>query len=120
MFAAEIKPSIESCLTKAIAADGTEVVSNIGSSKCSEQKNFYGRNQINHFLVDLNFVFTINVNMPARPAFVSHELFGITDVDIVLETISVTGNVLLLYIIVAINKSRENNLKRSYSLLDCS
>ncbi|CAC5378371.1 unnamed protein product [Mytilus coruscus] len=87
----EIKPSIESCLTKAIAADGTEVVSNIGTSNCSEQKNFYGRNQVNHFLVDLNFKFTINVNKSARPPFVANELFGITDVDVVLETISVTG-----------------------------
>ncbi|CAG2189853.1 unnamed protein product [Mytilus edulis] len=87
----EIKPSIESCLTKAIATDGTEFVSNIGPSKCSEQKNFYGRNQVKHFLVDLNFNFTINVNKSTRPAFVANELFGITDVDVVLETISVTG-----------------------------
>lgn len=59
--------------------------------------------------------------MSARPAFVTNELFGITDVDVVLETISVTGNDLLLNIIVAINhKLRENNLNWSYPLFDCS
>ncbi|XP_063447914.1 uncharacterized protein LOC134727462 [Mytilus trossulus] len=112
--AAEIKPSIESCLTKAIAADGTEFVSNIGPSKCSEQTNFYGRNQVKHFLVDLYFQYKINVNKSARPAFVANEIFGITDVDVVLETVSVTGRKHLVGT-TQIKNSKVSNPEQNYN-----
>lgn len=94
-------PSIESCLTRAVAADHTEAFSNVGSSKCSEQNNFYGRFQVQHFVIDLNFEFVINIDsifQYLRPKFVPSELFGITDADVRLEKVAVAGN-MFLYIL---------------------
>ncbi|VDI49547.1 Hypothetical predicted protein, partial [Mytilus galloprovincialis] len=84
-------PSIESCLTTAITSDNTKVVSNMGTSKCSEQNNLYGRNQVQHFIVHLEMEFEIGVNSSQSPAFVKAHLFGITDVEIGLEKVTVTG-----------------------------
>lgn len=64
----------------------------MGTSKCSEQNNLYGRNQVQHFIVDLQMEFEIGVNKSQSPAFVKTHLFGITDVEIGLEKVTVTGN----------------------------
>ncbi|CAC5398101.1 unnamed protein product [Mytilus coruscus] len=87
-----IQPSIESCHTRAIAADRTQAISNMGTSECSEQNDMFGRFQVRQFLMDLNFQFVVNIDSTlSRPSFVPRELFGITDVDIQLEKVTVKG-----------------------------
>lgn len=64
----------------------------MGTSKCSEQNNLYGRNQVQQFIVDLDMEFKIGDNDLQSPAFIKTYLFGITDVEIGLEKVTVTGN----------------------------
>ncbi|CAC5398099.1 unnamed protein product [Mytilus coruscus] len=92
------RPSIDSCLTRAISSNGTKVLSLTGTSitnKCSLQNDFYGRFQVQHMQVDLTSTF--NVTIPeyiksARPKFVSEELFGVTDVYLDIHKVSVSGH----------------------------
>lgn len=94
-----IQPSIESCQTRAISEDGPQVISNMGSSKCSEQNDMYGHFQVRQFVLDLNFQFVVHISSTfKRPKFVSRELFGITDVDVELEKVSVKGTTSTIYV----------------------
>jgi hypothetical protein len=88
-------PSIESCQTRVFGRNGSgEVWSNKGASECSLQHNMYGRFQVDHFTVVFMADFTILIKEPyksKRPNFVSSELFGVTDVDIRIRKIFITG-----------------------------
>ena len=88
-------PSIESCQTRVVGRNGSgEVWSNKGSPECSLQQNMYGRFQVSHFIAVLMANLSILIKEPyktIRPKFVPMELFGVTDVDIRIRKISVTG-----------------------------
>lgn len=87
-------PSIDSCQTRVFGKNGSEVWSNKGSPKCSLQHNMYGRFQVSHFIATLTADFTIIIKEPYksnRPNFVPRELFGVTDIDIRIRKVSITG-----------------------------
>lgn len=92
IFAATNKPTISTCLTRTIAVDKTEVLSNTGSSECLIQSDMYGRFQVKYLSFDINAFFHANIdkNLP-KPKFVESYFFGITDVDVQLKKISVAG-----------------------------
>ena len=89
------KPSIESCQTRIFGRNGSgEVWSNKGSPECPLQHNMYGRFQVSHFIAVLKADFTILIKEPYqsnRPNFVPSELFGVTDVDIRIRKVPITG-----------------------------
>ena len=88
-------PFIESCQTRVFGRKGSgEVWSNKGPSQCSLQHNMYGKFQVSHFISVLMADLTILIKEPYnsnRPNFVSSELFGVTDVDIRIRKIFITG-----------------------------
>ena len=94
IFAATNTPTIATCLTRAIAGDKTEVLSNtgLGSSACLLQSDMHGRFQVKYLSFDINAFFHVDIdkNLP-KPKFVEGYLFGITDVDVQLKKISVAG-----------------------------
>ena len=92
---ATLQPSIESCQARAFGRNGSgDAWSHVGSSKCSLQKHFYGRFQVAQFNVTLSANFIINIEdkyKKHRPVFVKTEQFGVTDVDVLLQKVSLTG-----------------------------
>ncbi|XP_076115453.1 uncharacterized protein LOC143083107 isoform X2 [Mytilus galloprovincialis] len=86
-----IKPTLDYCQITAVAKDGSKSSSNGGSVQCIQQKDFYGRFQVDHFTINLQVVFKIKVTI-SRPNFISRELFGVTDVEISMKKITVSGN----------------------------
>ena len=90
-----MQPSIESCQARAFGRNGSgEAWSHVGSPKCSLQKYFYGRFQVAEFSIALKANFIVNIEdkyKKHRPGFVKEEQFGVTDVDILLQKVSLTG-----------------------------
>ena len=69
----------------------------------------YGRFQVNHFIAVLMANLSILIKEPfktIRPKFVPMELFGVTDVDIRIRKVSLTG----MY-------TTQNNIKTLFQLL---
>ncbi|XP_076115455.1 uncharacterized protein LOC143083108 [Mytilus galloprovincialis] len=86
-----IKPTINYCQITAVAKDGSKSYSNGGAVQCIMQKDFYGRFQVDRFKINFQAVFKVQVTI-SRPHFISRELFGITDVEISMKKITVSGN----------------------------
>jgi len=103
-------PSIESCQTRVLGRNGSgEVWSNIGSPECSSQQNMYGRFQVSRFIAVLKADFNIlikDIYKSNRPNFVTSELFGVTDLDIRIRKVSVTGKF-----------SAQNNINNTLSII---
>ncbi|CAG2236399.1 unnamed protein product [Mytilus edulis] len=88
------KPSFDSCKITAVSEKNIRVSSNKNLLQCSLQKDFYGRFQVEHFEINLMANYEISIFqkiISTRPSFVPNELFGVTDVNIALEKISVLG-----------------------------
>ena len=92
---ATLQPSIESCQARAFGRNGSgDAWSHVGSSKCSLQKHFYGRFQVAQFSIALKANFIVNIEekyKKNRPGFVKEEQFGVTDVDVLLQKVSLAG-----------------------------
>ena len=90
-----MQPSIESCQARAFGRNGSgEAWSHVGSSECSLQKHFFGRFQVAQFSVALKANCIVNIEdkyKRDRPGFVKTEQFGVTDIDILLQKVSLTG-----------------------------
>ncbi|XP_063399121.1 uncharacterized protein LOC134683736 [Mytilus trossulus] len=87
-----IKPSIDHCQIKAVGKDGSKSSSNSDPVQCILQQDFYGRFQVDRFKINFQAVFKIPTVTISRPNFISRERFGITDVDISMKKITVSGN----------------------------
>ena len=69
-------------------------MSHVGSSECPLQKHFFGRFQVEQFSVALQAHFIVNIEdeyKKQRPGFVKEEHFGVIDVDVLLQKVSLTG-----------------------------
>ncbi|CAC5391405.1 unnamed protein product [Mytilus coruscus] len=89
------KPITDHFQITAVAGNDENSSSNSGSADFSLQKNFYGRFQVDHFKINVIAVFQIHVSTISkisRPNFISRELFGITDVDISMKKITISGH----------------------------
>lgn len=86
------KPVLDSCLTK-VNGNGSYIYSNNGSPKCSEQSNMYGRFQVDSIeFIHLNAYYHVNIDKNvSQPAFVTEYAFGITDVEVELTKVEVSG-----------------------------
>ncbi|CAC5425611.1 unnamed protein product [Mytilus coruscus] len=86
------KPIIDHFQITAVAGNDEKSSSNNGSAEFSLQKNFYGRFQVDHFEINVIAVFQIStISKISRPNFISRERFGITDVDISMKKITISG-----------------------------
>jgi hypothetical protein len=54
------------------------------------QKHFFGRFQVEQFSFALHANFIVNIE-EQRPGFVKEEHFGVIDVDVLLQKVSLTG-----------------------------
>jgi len=90
-----LQPSIESCQARTFGRNGSgEAWSHVGSSECSLQIHFFGRFQVAQFSVALKANFIVNIEdkyKKHRPGFVKEEHFGVTDVDVLLQKVFLTG-----------------------------
>lgn len=93
LFIATQKPEIAKCFMEAIAANGDIRQSKFsGTSECKNQQDFYGRFQVDHFKTNLTYSYTVAIDKGLlQPGFVKSYVFGITDGDVQIIKINLTG-----------------------------